>query len=309
MDNLKSELAKTSLLVNDKTSWKDAKDVFLLLFDTMTDTMETNANAVTDLAEAVEKYEAVIEEKDRKITDLQEKVRELEKRKDSQEVKDSQAEMALEIRQAMTTFKVMDLDMEKETDDRKEIIDSAAKAINSKIRSDVKSKWIDATRAAKVIPIGRKTTKRNVEGKDIMTVPVLIRIEDKDSRWQAEEALRQSKLHPAFHWPQSMLGYIKKFRKDLTDNGVDENDYYIRIRPEDRNGKLKIRGDIKRKSGGKFEPKAYWNVPAADSVLNESNTDIETTCETTTLVNDFLYNLYNTFSANNNLWLSRRRRG
>jgi hypothetical protein len=32
-------------------------------------------------------------------------------------------------------------------------------------------------------------------------------------------------------------------------------------------------------------------------------------CETTTLVNDFLYNLYNTFSANNNLWLSRCRRG
>jgi hypothetical protein len=32
-------------------------------------------------------------------------------------------------------------------------------------------------------------------------------------------------------------------------------------------------------------------------------------CETTTLVNDFLHNLYNTFSANNNLWLSRRWRG
>jgi hypothetical protein len=205
---------------------------------------------------------------------LTERVKELEKRKDSQEIKDSQDEMASEIRQAMTTFKVMDLDLEKETDDRKTIIDKTGESINKKIRSDLKETWTSVTRTAKIIPVGRKTTKRQAEGKDIITIPVLIKIDDRDSRWQAEECLRKSKIHPTFHWPQGMMGHVKKFRQDIVDSGIDDKDYYIRIRPEDRNGRLRIRGDIKKKDGGKFEPKAYWCVPAMDANLNSSNSDL-----------------------------------
>jgi hypothetical protein len=71
-----------------------------------------------------------------------------------------------------------------------------------------------------------------------------------------------------------MMGHVKKFRQDIVDSRIDDKDYYIRIRPEDRNGKLRIRGDIKKKDGGKFEPKAYWCVPAMDANLNSSNPDL-----------------------------------
>ena len=124
---LKENLTKTNVAVNNNTAWKDARVVFLTMFDKVVEAIDGNANVVSDLAATVEDYEEVIEQKDRKIADLMEKVRILEKRKDCQEVKDSQEDMTLEIKQAMTTFKVLDLDMDKETDDRKVIVEKQAR--------------------------------------------------------------------------------------------------------------------------------------------------------------------------------------
>jgi hypothetical protein len=274
MDNLKKVLSTTTLTVNDKTSWKEAKDKFLGLFSTVVDTMERNMNTVTDVAAAVGKFQDLIDSKDKTIKALEEKIVMLERRKDSQEVKDSQELMASEIRQAMTHLKVMDLDMVKETDNRKDIIECAAKALNGKIRSDLTAKWAGATRSAKVVPLGKKTVKRQTDGKEINTVPVLIRIEDREERWQAEEVLRKSNVHPSFHWPQGMMGHVKKFRQEIVDSGVSESENYIRIRPEDKNGKLRIRGDVKAKTNGKFETKVYWSVPPFDNALISLNPEL-----------------------------------
>jgi hypothetical protein len=90
--------------------------------------------------------------------------------------------MTMEIRQAMTHFKLMDLDVGRETDNRKDIIDNTARAINEKIRTDLTGKWRAATRTAKIAPLGRKTAKRIVDGKSINTVPILVRIEDREDR-------------------------------------------------------------------------------------------------------------------------------
>jgi hypothetical protein len=274
MDNLKKVFSTTTLTVNDKTSWKDAKDKFLGLFGAVVDTMERNMNTVTDVAAVVEKYESRLEAKDKIIQGLEEKIATLEKRKDSQEVKDSQEIMTSEIRQAMTHFKVMDLDVGRDTDNRKDIIDNTARAINEKVRTDLSGKWAAATRTAKVVPLGRKTVKRTVDGKEINTVPVLIRIEDREDRWQAEEVLRKSNVHPSFHWPQGMMGHVKKFRQAIIDSGISEQDNYIRIRPEERNGKMRIRGDVKAKVNGRFETRVYWQVPPMDSGLIVANPDL-----------------------------------
>jgi hypothetical protein len=249
------------LTVNDKTSWKDAKDKFLGLFGVVVDTIEKNMSTVTDIAVVVEKYEDKLEAKDKIIQGLEDKIASLEKRKDSQEVKDSQEAMTSEIRQAMTHFKVMDLDVGRETDNRKYIIDNTARALNEKIRSDLTGKWGAVTRSAKIVPLGRKTANRTVDRKSINTVPVLVRIEDREDRWQAEEVLRKSNVHPSFHWPQGMMGHVKKFRQEIVDSGVSEQDHYIRIRPEEKNGKMRIRGDVKAKTNGKFETKVYWQIP------------------------------------------------
>jgi len=50
-----------------------------------------------------------------------------------------------------------------------------------------------------------------------------------------------------------------------------EEDYYIRIRPEEKDGRIDIRGDVKdRKGGYRFRNVALWDVPPADKGLWES---------------------------------------
>jgi hypothetical protein len=71
-----------------------------------------------------------------------------------------------------------------------------------------------------------------------------------------------------------MMGHVKKFRQVIIDSGVSEQDNYIRIRPEERNGKLRIRGDVKAKNNGKFETKVYWQVPPMDNGLVGANLDL-----------------------------------
>ncbi len=46
--------------------------------------------------------------------------------------------------------------------------------------------------------------------------------------------------------------------------GFGKKEYYTRIRPAVKEGKVLLRADSKRKKGGKFEGLAYWRAPPMD---------------------------------------------
>ena len=53
---------------------------------------------------------------------------------------------------------------------------------------------------------------------------------------------------------------------------MDDKLNYIRIRPDDRDGRMRIKADVKPKEGQvKFAPKATWAVPAFDPALKTSD--------------------------------------
>jgi hypothetical protein len=65
---------------------------------------------------------------------------------------------------------------------------------------------------------------------------------------------------------------MKKIKEELKNGGVDDNTHYIRIRPEQKDGKWRIRADTKPKTGeGKFSLKATWPIMAADTNIRESD--------------------------------------
>ena len=65
-----------------------------------------------------------------------------------------------------------------------------------------------------------------------------------------------------------MLEPVKILRKAIINSGVDDNLNYIRIRPDDRDGRLRIKADVKTKEGqSKFTAKASWAVPAFNPSL------------------------------------------
>jgi hypothetical protein len=65
---------------------------------------------------------------------------------------------------------------------------------------------------------------------------------------------------------------MKKIKEELKNGGVDDTTHYVRIRPEQKDGKWRIRADTKPKTGeGKFSLKATWSIMAADATIRESD--------------------------------------
>ena len=120
--------------------------------------------------------------------------------------------------------------------------------------------------------LARKTAKQT--GKDYYTAPLLFTVPDKNRRWRMEEILRNSKVFPGFHWPQEMLPVLKGYKTVLKDNGVNEETTYVRIRPNDREGKIRLRADVKGKEGaGRFTVKATWDAPPLCSEIRKKAKD------------------------------------
>jgi hypothetical protein len=180
--------------------------------------------------------------------------------KDKLEVKASSKEMEERLKVATTQFKVMDVDIGKETDNRAEILSKGMAAIKAKVRSDMQDEWTKLAEGVEVAPLVRKTTKPT--GKDYYSAPLLFTVQDKTRRWRMEEILRNSKIYPGFHWPQEMMTVLKDYKTVLKDNGLNEDTTYLRIRPVEREGKVKLRADTKAKEGaGKFSTRATWEAP------------------------------------------------
>jgi hypothetical protein len=58
-----------------------------------------------------------------------------------------------------------------------------------------------------------------------------------------------------------MVGIVKEMRSSLKEV-FPEDKHFIRIRPEERDGKWKIKADVKPKEGdSRFKPGATWDIP------------------------------------------------
>ena len=173
---------------------------------------------------------------------------------------------------AVTQVKLLDIDFGRCIDDHKEMLKVAKEAIAANVRSDCKEKYDNLVQQAVVQVLARQTSKRKNFGGDseIWTAPVILTIQERAARWDMEEVLRKSKMFPTFHWPKEFLEPMKKIKEELKSGGVNDATHYVRIRPEVRDGKWRIRADTKPKTGdGKFALKATWPIMAADSGIRD----------------------------------------
>ncbi len=67
-----------------------------------------------------------------------------------------------------------------------------------------------------------------------------------------------------------MIGLVKDMRTSIKEKYDDK--YYIRIRPEERDGKWRIKADVKAKdSTDKFRLGATWDVPPMCPEVRKKN--------------------------------------
>jgi hypothetical protein len=255
-------------------SVKDLKEGMEKMFSSvLIPYLEKNANTMTGLISEISRLEEALEVSEAKEEESVNRIAELEKLRETSEVKLSKAEMGKKMEVAQTQVKLLDIDFGKCIDDPKELNKAAKEAIAAKIRSDEKEKYDNLVKNAVVQVLARQTTKRkNFNGdSEIWTAPVVLTIQERAARWDMEDVLRKSKMFPTFHWPKEFLEPMKKLKEELKNGGVDDSTHYTRIRPELKDGKWRIRADTKPKSGeGKFTLKATWPIMAADSNIRES---------------------------------------
>jgi hypothetical protein len=120
-----------------------------------------------------------------------------------------------------------------------------------------------------VVVLGKRTEKRQEDGRTVYTVPILFECQDRKDAHELDWMLREAGYYPTFHWPSEAMEFIMKIRGEVKKFGNTGQESYIRIRPEERDGRILLRADAKPKVGGKYVMKGIWGCPPLNCMLWE----------------------------------------
>jgi hypothetical protein len=242
---------------------KDLKDSFVeIMKKCVVPVIEAHGTLVSDLISQIIELESRVEVTQDELAVSKERIRDLENCREKADIKLSRKEMTEKVAVSAKQFKILDVDFGKDMSDRKELITTAKEKLGLKVRSDKRARYEELIRKASFQVLSKATTKRKDQDsdKDIWTAPILVSLDDRENRWELEDLLRQSKVYPTFHWGRDMIGLVKDMRTSIKEKYDDK--FYIRIRPEERDGKWRIKADVKAKeSNEKFRLGASWEVP------------------------------------------------
>ena len=248
---------------------KDLKDIMVKYIKSSIKHEEVMGNHLSDVFQVVTKLEKKTVAAEVKAEAADVKVKEIEKVRETIEIKSSRKEMAQKMELAVSQVKIMDLDFDKSVEDQKEMVRIAKTRLTAKVNASDQPKFTDLIKKAEVHVLARKTAKRKARatGEDIWTAPVVMTMPVKNERWEMEDILRKNKIYPTFHWPKDFLEPLKKMKEELKSK-IDEESNFIRIRPTLSDGKWKIRADSRPKEGNeKFSHAASWEMPPADEAV------------------------------------------
>jgi len=171
--------------------------------------------------------------------------------------------MEKKVEEANCGVKVLDIDVEKETDDRRDIVRRALDTVRSHVRED-SQRWLDTLlRRTRVVVLGKRTVRRTArDDRTEFSVPILFQCRDRRDAEDMDTILRGAGYYPRFHWPREIMDYVGAVREEVRNMGFSDRDYYQRIRPEYRDRTLQIKAEVKQKEGnGRFQLKGMWGCP------------------------------------------------
>ncbi len=181
-----------------------------------------------------------------------------------QDAKDSEKDMEKRLEGAMEQVKILNVDLGKECTDRKTLVKEAVGRIKEMVTKSDEQEFAEIMRGATVEVLGKSTTEKRIGEEKIHTVPILISCGCKNVKGRLERIVRNAGLVASFQWPKESMEFVEKIREKVEAMGFGRKEYYTRIRPVTKEGRVLLRADIKRKEGGKFEGLAYWRAPPMD---------------------------------------------
>jgi hypothetical protein len=252
---------------------------------------EVEKKAVVGLSEVKEKVKEVekriegSEKVESRVKELEEKVvEEKEKVEDKEQngkvgrlegyivklrLKEKEKEMEGKVRTAMCGVKVGNFNIGQETDNKVLIVRKVLGEVRKAAKKEEAGQLDRVLRRTRVIVLGKRTEVRQEGGETIQSVPILLQCQDRKDAQELEGMLKGAGYFPTLHWPKEMMEFIKGVREEVRRRGVTEQESWIRIRPEEEEGRVRIRVDTKSKAGGSFRLVGVWACPPLGQVLWE----------------------------------------
>jgi len=173
------------------------------------------------------------------------------------------------VKSAMSEVKVMNINIGQVTENKETIVREAMGEVRRHTRREEVGYLNRILRRTRIVVLGKRTEGRKEGDRTEFTVPILFQCENRKDAQELEGLLRNAGYFPTFHWPGEIMGFIAKIREEVGNMGNVEQDSYIRIRPEDREGNIRIRADVKSKAGGRYMMKGIWMCPPLGHTLWE----------------------------------------
>jgi hypothetical protein len=157
--------------------------------------------------------------------------------------KESKRDMEEKFRQSGKQIKLMDVNIGKETTNKREIVKRIIELVKKDAKLADRRRLEMLLRKTRIIVLGKGTTRRTDRDKIIHTVPILFECRSEDDRMELEYILRGAEYYSSYHWPLEAMDFVKGVRNEVKKMGVSEERSYIRIRPEEREGRMQLRVD------------------------------------------------------------------
>ena len=210
-----------------------------------------------------------------KIVRMDEKVKEMVNVTDSltrtrikARTRESIKEMESKVKEAQCALKLLDVDIERITEDRREIVRKTITKVRFFCAEEDRRAYDVIMRRTRVVIMGKITSRRLRGNDEEFSVPTLFQCRDRRDTEDLEAILRTAGYFPSFHWPREMMDFVGGVREAVKSGGVDERSNFLRVRPEVRDGSLMVKVEVKPKEGmGRFTLKGLWPIPPLNRVL------------------------------------------
>jgi hypothetical protein len=134
---------------------------------TLVDILVRNSNTTSDLCSALIESKVENTQLKGKLAKVEEELELAKMCRTKVEAKASKKDMEDKVKVASTQFKVMNLDLGGAITDRKEMNEAARKAIEAKVRNDLRAAYDEKIKAAYIQVLASKPFKRQVESGEI----------------------------------------------------------------------------------------------------------------------------------------------
>ena len=202
---------------------------------------------------------------EQRVQETENKLEVLKRSKDRQVWKESVKDMTKKIGLGDRQLKYVDIDYGRVTNSKREIVEKTIAYMKEDIGQDGGRRLEVIMRRTRFILLGKETVLRTLDDQNIYTVPVLLEFRSVNDKVEVEEMLREVGWYPVYHWPKECMEFVKDARLEVRRMGFQEDRYFVKIRPDWRDGAMEIRGEVKEnRAGGKFRTVAIWDVPPAD---------------------------------------------